>query len=329
VLYGCNITQTGLEPLVDCAQAAPNGFCDSEGENGPICAHPVCDPGSSRCEGTTLYTCDKHGQYVGKVDVKACPPPPGATPICEPDARRCQDGLFQVCSEDGLKWSNAAACPSGWHCADLGGSGECIVNVCQAELATCLGDQAGPCGPNESEVSYVTQDCKAQGMVCTAVGDCAATAVDQMGPTPDSKGDVKDWVDLLILDVHTDRTLTELAAHLDLATAGEVGWLVYEYENGGYSLKHEDTTSVDAGDAVFASHPLDVQLKAGHRYVFGVRVAAQGSFYVQQVYKSRRLTFANVVGSKGYDGDYKNLPSYLDPNDYESQLRITTAPPAP
>jgi hypothetical protein len=150
-----------------------------------------------------------------------------------------------------------------------------------------------------------------------------------MGPTPDSLGDVKDWVDLLILDVHTDRTLTELAAHLDLATGGEVDWLVYEYENGGYDLKHQDTTQVEAGDATFASHPLDVQLNAGHRYVFGVRVAAQGSFYLQVVYASRRLTFANVVGAKGYDGDYKNLPNYLDPNDYESQLRITTAPPAP
>lgn len=328
VLYGCNITRTGLEPLVDCAKAAPNGFCDVEGENGPTCAHPVCESGAKRCEGTTLYSCDKHGQYVGTVDPKACPPAPDPAPVCEPDTWRCSNGSVQVCLEQG-QWSAPAACESGWHCADLGGSGECITNACTAGTTVCLGNQVGSCATDEQSLSDVSLDCKTQGQVCTAEGACSGTAQDQMGPSPDSKGDVKDWVDLLILDVHTDRTLTELAMHLDLTSAGEVGFLVYEHKNGGYTLELDDATSVEAGDSVFTSHPLDFQLKAGHRYVLGVRVAAPGSYYLQVVYKSRKLSFANVVGAKGYDGDYQSLPDYLDPNDYESQLRITTAPPAP
>jgi hypothetical protein len=333
VLYGCDLDLDHLAPLVDCTTTNPDGYCNPQAKGGPACDVRACHPNETRCMNTTLFTCGVDSHWLpGAEDQKVCPPPPKPDPICEPFTSVCADSLFKVCLESGLAYSAPSACDGDRHCLDLGDYDQCIPNACQPGTTVCLGNQVGVCASDGQSLSQVTLDCPAQGEICIDVL-CGWSVGDGLGQRAGHGNSVNGVVELLMVDVHTDRTLLALTSFLDLTTRSTIHWLVYESGSAGYELVLDTTTTAPAGNEGVGTdpiaNPLNLPLRAGKRYVFGMSVSGKGYFYRESTLGGHELSFGRVYGSNAFEGDYHTLPANLDPNDYEIAFDIQTTPPLP
>jgi hypothetical protein len=329
MLYGCDLNLDHLTPLVDCTTSNPGAYCNPKAKSGPACDVRDCEPGATRCNNTTLFSCGADGHWSpGAEDQRACPPPPDPEPICQPFTSVCADGLLEVCLESGLAYATPHACPSGSHCLDQGDYDQCIRNACQPGETACLGNQVGVCASDGQSLSRVTLDCPAQGQICYGA-DCSPSLVERLAPSPDGTDSTLGIVELVMVDVHSSRTLSQLNTEILLSADGLLHWLVYEGGSSGYVLLYDGTSPVLAGSSRPSSGELSLPLRAGRRYAFGLSTTTRGSFFRQEVLSSRELSFGRVYGSNLYEGDYHSLPADLDPNDYEILLGIQTTPQLP
>jgi len=237
----------------------------------------------------------------------------------------CVDNDIYVCRSNGSQVLQKG-CPIGRHCAVSGDTADCQSNLCAPGTTACIGNQIGTCSTDGASVSPVTHDCAGQGLVCNSANACAENAVDEFGPADKAYTGKTTTLSANVVDVYSDRLLTQIDAKLRLSAATQGAWVVYELVGSEYVLRLDQVVNFPAGDDTYDSGELAFELQAGHRYAFGVYLGA-GGCYDSTSPSNDQLSFGKVLGaSSSGGGDYHDT-SELFPN-YAQQfaMHISTAP---
>lgn len=147
---------------------------DADAEAG-LDAPPFCQPGETRCDGSTLELCnDDQSGFEPVVDCSpwACNEPAGQCEVCAAGGTTCGDETTRrICSADGLSFDDTP-CPSAApYCVDAGecvscrDEGDCQQPAGECEQALC---SVGTC----SVVPVDAGTLCGSGGVCNGTGDC-------------------------------------------------------------------------------------------------------------------------------------------------------------
>ncbi len=332
-VYVCDVTGTTLSIHMMCAA----GFHCAVTQSGGSCVADPCPTGARQCWGNFLKTCGADGTYSDPgVDCgeDVCHAGECRPKLCEPTTKPlCWQGDMQLCIDMGTALQLKQACPAGTHCAELPGALFCVSNLCAAGDTVCVANQIGICGVDGVTLEEVATDCAKDQLVCDQLGGCNASALDVTGAGDDlSADDVNLWhIHGNVIDVYSDRIVTQLEAPLRLEEPTNLVWLIYELQDQKYQLRVEDHTHADIGDAFRSSSPLSFRLEAGKRYFVGFHPVDTelGAFFTNSAPTSRRLSFGIIVGGAFGVGstNYQQSDNQFPPLGNFVQMRITTTLP--
>jgi hypothetical protein len=130
-----------------------------------------------------------------------------------------------------------------------------------------------------------------------------------------------------VIDVHSERQLTQLEANLVLAGPRTLRWVVYELANGVYESRYDKVLIGQSGNGYLSSGPLSYTLESGKRYLLGLAVSGGGfAPYYDSPPWQPNVSFGRAAGSlvtnysPSINGGYVNLGLLFD-------LRLTTTLP--
>jgi hypothetical protein len=297
------------------------------------CSSNFCSPGAAACNGNVLTKCnaDGSGYEVGGTDCGAgmicnsglCKPK-----VCEPYSYSCKDGDIISCYYDGLSYYVQQDCGGDARCLKPDGSNPaCVPYDCSPGLKACLGNQVGTCAADGTSLATVGKDCSATDQVCTNSATCGAEAVDVLGVSEDlqSLGDGQFFGD--VIDVTSNRQLTQLEASIVLASSRTLRWAIFELVNGSYEARYDKVLSNQTGSGTLSSGPISYTLKAGRRYLLGVAVDGGGFVpYLDAKPWQPEISFGRAVGGLVASYSTAIYAGYLDANRL-FDMRTTTSLP--
>lgn len=181
---------------IGCATATSAFVCNDDGTEQEVlpcnsgqvcregaCVRPLCEPGTSACDGDTLLVCGEDGltqRALSCDDTPACAETTqgcacsgGACEprVCAPGSASCVGPGRRVCSEDGLSLGAFEACAEETTCV----RGACIDDRCTPGSTTCAGTTLLTC--NGSGTGYNETACSDSGSACvgsTGSATCVA-----------------------------------------------------------------------------------------------------------------------------------------------------------
>jgi hypothetical protein len=267
------------------------------------CASNECQPGQQVCHGNVIKTCTASatlpatGTDCGSesyCENAACKPR-----VCTPFEYFCKDKDVYNCDEYGRPAYLVQDCTSDTVCqANGAGGASCVTLPCEAGETTCLNNQIGKCSADGSALATVTEDCTTAGNVCDNANKCVQSVVEKMGIEDEVETQGSGIAIGNIIDVTSNRKLTEIGANLVLVAPRDLRWVVFEYVNGSYVARVDKLVTNQTGTAYFTSGAMSYTLKAGHRYMVAVAVTG-GSFvslYDYAPWSQDGLSFGNTLG---------------------------------
>jgi hypothetical protein len=317
-------------------QACALGYthCAPYSAIGAYCYYNSCVPGAALCNGTVATKCNAEGSgyepggtdcspdgvcdYYGS---NTCKPK-----ICEPGAYSCQSGSISYC-QNGLSQYFSQVCPSDAPCAQTNNGPACVPYECWPGLKSCIGNQVGVCAADGMSLGSVKQDCAATDEVCTSESACGASAVDSVGSAEELTSVMTDSVFGDVVDVHSNRKLTQLEANMVLAGSRDLRWLVFELVDGYYVARYDKVVTDQSGSGYLSSGPISYTLKAGKRYLLGVAVKGGGAApYYDATPWQPEASFGTVLG--GLTTNYStSIWSYYVTSGLVYDFRFTTELP--
>jgi hypothetical protein len=196
-LQRCRPDQTDLDLLASCETAA---LCASSiegcaGDAGVCaCTAAACQPGETRCVGSTLERCN--GEQTGFELVEDCASAGlcelgrGRAPLsCQPPA--CASGSFDCTGEGVLRSCNAErsdfdvvrACPGGPAFCN-GGQGQCTPTPCEPGQRSCSGADVLACRADQTGFEPTAESC-ATAELCASAGAGNVTCLPPACPEND------------------------------------------------------------------------------------------------------------------------------------------------
>jgi hypothetical protein len=298
------------------------------------CSYNACTPGAAMCSANVATKCNAQGTGAepGGTDCSpdgvcdyygthACKPK-----VCESNTTFCKDGNINYC-QDGLSsytWTN---CPDDAPCGQSNGGLACVPYKCWPDLKTCLGNQVGVCAADGMTLASVKQDCAATNEVCVSESACGASAVDSVGSAEELSSQPSGTVFGDVIDVTSNRRLTQLEANMVLAGSRDLRWVVFELVDNYYVSRYDKVVLDQSASGYSSSGPLSYTLKAGKRYLLGVAVSGGGAVpYYDATPWQPEVSFGKVVGglattySTSFYSYYSNAALVYD-------LKVTTELP--
>ena len=106
-----------------------------------LCSSPICSPGSKRCNGSHLETCDSAGCAWEFTESCTCGCSNGscAGQTCAPGGTQCNGSTLEVCLSSGCGWQVSQSCSCG--CSN----GACDSPLCTAGATQCNGSSLETC----------------------------------------------------------------------------------------------------------------------------------------------------------------------------------------
>lgn len=238
------------------------------------CIRKDCTPNVPYCVGNSTVGCDEFGIHSPvKTDCGELTCYEGACRHvdCMNWNATCLDGNVVTCNFAGVGTQVLAYCPALTTCGTLFGSVNCVERPCAVGGAGCIANVLGVCGDDQVSLSSITEDCAAGGKVCDGGGACSTLATDTMGES-NNTGALGSQPVGEVVDVYSERRLTQLEAELQLDVAQDLVWSIAEGDmDDVFHVVATDTTHAQTGDGFYASAALSYVLQAGHRYHFSVR----------------------------------------------------------
>ncbi|MEI9953384.1 MAG: hypothetical protein WDO74_31510 [Pseudomonadota bacterium] len=188
----------------------------------------------------------------------------------------CRGSELYACNVD-----TPLACPTEHACLDLVvgsryfGAG-CAALPCSPGTSACVRNQVGTCAPDGNSLTQVTDDCMADGSVCSADPQCAKAVTDTLGVADNNEVEFSGNLVVNLISVHSPRRLTELQSWLTLLGPRQVRWIVYEEVGNVFVSKAETVVSAPASNGTFVgsgAQSFNYLLEAGKNYLFGVVVS--------------------------------------------------------
>jgi hypothetical protein len=284
-----------------------------------------CDPGSQRCtaldDGSRAYCADG----------------------CKPGSKVCVLNGVGSCYDDGSLPKSGTPCASNERCQNgeckalgcevLGIGQACADLPCVPGETGCVLDQVGTCAADGKSLSQLTEDCRAEGNVCTADWKCAKSFIDIIPAGASADVVPADTLVADVITVRTPRKLIELQTWLPSAsTTRQMHWLAYELVGNTFVAKADklvsDLASTEYHSSGFGS--FSYQLEAGKTYLLGLvvegaslaRPSLSGSYAAQ-------LSFGVLQGRlRAPYAPTIELDAMTDVRfDIVSHLRVTTEAP--
>jgi hypothetical protein len=308
----------------------PNYHCQDYGGYAS-CAYEECEPGQVTCGNNHIVTCtEDHSWPNSGIDCgseKYCDNAECKPRVCTPNAYACKDGDIYYCDSFGGPLYLAETCSGETTCHVANDIATCVPQPCAPGTAVCFRNKVGTCGADGQSLSKVTDDCTTAGNVCTIEPQCAKTVTDTLAIAEDAGtysggsllGDV--------VDVSSDRKVTEMSINMVLAAPRELRWVIYEYVNNQFVARIDKITPNVSGSGFVSSGPISYSIKAGKRYVFGVAVNGGNAIaYYDTGPFSSATSFGRALGyvatsySPTIEGWYDSV--------YLLQMKVTTEAPA-
>lgn len=293
----CNPSGTASERVADCGTGE---HCQP---GVATCAPNTCSPGAAMCVGTIATTCreDGSGPHAGGTDcaetAEACRLGACEPPVCTPNARFCSDGHVRLCNGSGSASAPYDDCVAGEYC-DETTTATCRPQRCAPDDMACSGEVLAVCNDDGSGYVMLGANCATDGYLCDLASGCIASASDVVGSDALSSENPMPTLHLMVLEVLTPRTLTEIRSYFAVNADTTVVWLVYESleRTGSYERLLEHSAMAPTGAATFHdSGEISVPLQAGHYYAVGVLVLGPHTEY-RSATAAPPLSFAAVVG---------------------------------
>jgi hypothetical protein len=304
--------------------------CVSYGVNQAYCSYNQCSPGAAMCSGNVATVCngDGTGAAAGGTDCGAdlCDAGVCKPKICEGYSYFCKGSDIAYC-QGGLSYYVTSLCADDAPCGQTDSGPACVPYLCWPGLKACLGNQVGTCADDGKSLSVAKQDCSATDEVCVSESACAQTAVDTVGEADDLSSVAEGYIFADVIDVQSNRKLTNLEANVVLAAARDLRWCVFELVSGTYVSRYEKIVKGQSGSGYLSGGALSYTLKAGKRYLLGVAVAGGAAVpYYDSVPWQPEVSFGKAVGSLSTTYS-TSIYGYYSPNSLLYDLRVTTALP--
>ncbi len=307
-----------------------NQHCvESADMSSALCFDNDCLPGSPVCHFNTLKTCSEQGTYPAEGTdcgdeicwVDSCRPV-----ICELGETTCTDGDVYTCNMLGI-FVLGETCPDGMTCTAPAAHATCAPQTCNPTETACIGNALGECGEDGLSLASVTEDCAAGGNVCNASNACVPSVVDAFGtPEGDTFINIGDVV-TNVIDVHSNRLVSELEANLSLSQPCDLRWVIAKWNGSSYDPLVNQITTNQQGSGYFSSGALASGIEAGQRYALGVGIAVADeleSVYYDPGPSDVEASFGTVVGSNRSFYDF-GIDDALDAGIFA--IRVTTELP--
>ncbi|MDF3070328.1 MAG: hypothetical protein K0R38_5929 [Polyangiaceae bacterium] len=321
----------GISSTLQEACVAAYNHCAAYSSTYAYCAYNTCTPNAPACLGNTVTACNSEGTgYVaggtdcGSASVcenAACKPK-----VCEGYGAFCKNGDIYQCS-GGLSSYLSTDCGTDARCSSTTQGVRCAPYDCSPGFKACLKNAVGTCAEDGASLSSVKEDCAAAGQVCAGVSACAASAEDATGVAEEIQSYPENHVFGNVVDVLSNRQLTQLGTGLVLAGERDLRWVVFEETNGYFVAKYDKLSKNQAGSGYFSSGALDYNLKAGGRYLLAVVVTRGGAAaYYDQAPWPKFVSFGRIAG--GIATTYATTLYSGNPDSQRSfALNVTTALP--
>ena len=248
-------------------------------------------------------------------------------PRLRPGTYFCKDSNIYYCQWDETTYLSQN-CNGESKCELTGNGGAtCEPLSCSPSTTACLGNKIGTCAADGESLSAVTKDCTTTTSICTTAFTCEKTITDDIGVAESLEVVYPGTFIGNVIDVNSPRNLKDIQMMLVLGGARELRWVVYEQSDETFVTKIDKIVSNVSGSGFVSSPTLDLPLKAGKRYLFGVAISGGDGGDYLDAGPSRNVSFGLISGrvSIGYAPSFQ---SYVDV-DYVSQMKLTTEPPSP
>jgi hypothetical protein len=267
------------------------------------CRFNDCQPGQVLCDGNTIKTCTADstlpptGTDCGNdnyCENASCKPR-----VCTPFEYFCKDKDIYYCDDYGRAAYLAQDCSNDTICQASGGGGAtCVTLPCQPDETSCVNNKVGKCAADGSALATVTEDCTAGGNVCDNDNQCVKSVTEKMGIEDELETQSSSMAIGDIIDVTSNRKLTEIGANLVLVAPRDLRWVVFEYVDGSYVARIDKVVTNQKGSTYFTSGAMSYQLKAGRRYMVAVAVTGGsfGTLYDYAPWSLDGLSFGNPIG---------------------------------
>jgi hypothetical protein len=320
----------GLSSSVSQTCSAYYYHCAESG-NSAYCYYNTCTPGSAVCNGNVATVCkaDGSGFEPGGTDCgadKLCSSGICAPKVCDAYTYFCKDGDVNYC-QGGLSSYVAQDCGSDARCLKVNQSATCVPYDCSPGLKACIGNQVGTCADDGTSLASVKQDCGLANQVCVSSSACGDSAVDTLGAAEELQSLASNSVFGDVIDVESNRQLTELEANLVLASSRDLRFVVYEAVNGYFIARYDQVVNGVANSGYASSGAISYTLKAGRRYLLGVAVSGGGFVpYYDALPWQPEASFGRAVGVLSSSYATSLYAGYVS-TDRLYDLRITTQLP--
>jgi len=294
------------------------------------CQANECHAGDKLCDGNVIKVCNADGSIPASgtscTDTQYCENAECKPRPCTLGTYYCKSSDVYYCDFSGPSLSQD--CVGDTACKVLGTSGAtCAPLACSPSSSACLGNQIGTCASDGLSLSQVTSDCTATASICTADLKCAKSTSDTFGVAEATEPIYASSLVGDVIDVDSARKLTELSAQLVFVGSRELRWIIYEVVGQTFVPKVDKIVSALNGSTGFiGSGPLNFQLAAGKRYLFGVVISGGDAIdYIDSVPFPGKVSFGTLMGRV-----ITFYPSTFDvfsiDSNYVSQMKVTTEP---
>jgi hypothetical protein len=321
---GSSLSQTCQPAYYHCEQYPSSNYA--------YCASNECYAGEDVCHGNTIKTCTATGTFPDSGtdcgNDKYCENATCKPRVCTPFNYFCKDKDVYYCDDYGRAAYLAHDCNNDTICQANGeGGATCITQPCPPGETACVNNQVGTCSADGNALATVTEDCPAGGNVCDNANQCVESVAEKMGIEDEVETQSSGMAVGDVIDVTSDRKLTEIGANLVLVAPRDLRWVVFEYSNGSYLARIDKVVANQKGSTYFTSGALSYTLKAGRRYMVAVAVTG-GSFvslYDYAPWSLDGLSFGNPIG--GYAFYYQANIGADFYSDRLYQMSVTTELP--
>lgn len=109
--------------------------------SGGACVQRICSPGSSRCAGNSIQTCNSDGLAYGQLtscgDTHVCVDGSCHLRVCTAGARACVGDTLTVCNQTGTGETQTNCQSTQKYCSGTGAASSCTAWVCTPSTMTC------------------------------------------------------------------------------------------------------------------------------------------------------------------------------------------------
>ena len=328
-VYVCD--STGLTSTLQ-QQCGASQYCAFWYSNYYACQNYACTPGTPTCNiNNVLSTCkaDGTGPEAGGTSCggdKTCSNGSCLEHVCTPGKAFCNGNVASYCSYDGLSSYSYTSCGDSARCTEGADGVTCDPFLCDPGQKTCIGNQIGVCDDGFA-LSSVSTDCNTTNQVCTAAAGCADSTVDTIGDAEELQSEPQGMVIGDIIEVTSNRQLSQIEADLVLAGARDLRWVVYRLIDSNFVALFDKVVQGQTGSGYFSSGTINVNLVVGKTYLIGVAVNGGGFVpYYDAAPWAVPVSFGQVQGSLATPYS-TSVYRYSGTNSLAYDLRLTSGAP--